>query len=1011
MSSRTKVRRRGAVAVLILGLALLLQALVGVAAPPTASGADPDPDVKVAPDVEQALDDEGKADVMVYFADKADLAAASRIDDWSDRGAAVVAALQSTARGSQADVRAVLDGAGVDHQPFWAANAISVTSAGSALVHEIASDREVTAIEAADSFRLPPTTPGVAEARVDAVEWGVAAINADAVWSTYGVRGEGIVVANIDSGVDYTHPALVDRYRGTLGSGVFDHDYNWFDPTGVCPSPAPCDNHNHGTHTMGTMAGDDGAGNQVGVAPGVRWIAAKGCATNSCSTTALLASGQWILAPTDLSGANPQSDLRPDIVNNSWRGGTGDLWYDDVVDAWIAAGIFPAFSNGNSGPGCDTAGSPGDYSQSYASGAFDIGGVIADFSSRGPGVGTELKPNVAAPGVNVRSSIAGGGYAALNGTSMASPHTAATVALMWSAAPSLIGDIAATRTLIDHTAVDVDAVSCGGTVNDNNTFGEGKLDAFAAVTQSLRLGLLDGVVANTTTGDPVVGAEVTITGPVTTTLRTGAAGDYGSSLPVGSYTVDVSKFRFVSDTASITIVEGETTTHNVALEPLPSGSISGTVTDPRGNPAVGATVTVVGTPIDPVTIDATGVYTIDSVPYGDWQVTTEADTCYSGHTRDVAVDGAETVDFNMTAASDTFGYTCAVESSGYVQGDTPVALTGDHEAQAVPMPFPFPYYGHTYSTAFLSTNGTVNFLASSNAFANAPIPSPAAPNAAIFPFFDDLLLDGGSGVFTRVSGSGHDRTFTMEFRNVTFWDATSLRLDFAVVLHENGQIAFHYRGIGPDPRERGSSASVGIENETGSTGLQMSFNRASRSDSRSLRFFSPADPTVTGTNVSVEYGRPTTMHVRVATSGQVPTGRVVLRSEGATVGAGVLVDGEVDATVYARKLEPGIHEVTINYPGDDSVNPGTGTATVTVSKATPVIIGARTVVEYGLSTIIPVRVTAPGVAPTGTVELSVDGEVIGTGTLSNRMATVDVAAQALPASSTRYDLTITYTSG
>ncbi len=171
-----------------------------------------------------------------------------------------------------------------------------------------------------------------------------------------------------------------------------------------------------------------------------------------------------------------------------------------------------------------------------------------------------------------------------------------------------------------------------------------------------------------------------------------------------------------------------------------------------------------------------------------------------------------------------------------------------------------------------------------------------------------------------------------------------------------------------------------------------------------------ADPTVTGANVAVEYGRPTTMQVSVETSGQVPTGRVVLRSEGATVGAGVLVDGEVDATVYARKLEPGIHEVTINYPGDDSVNPGTGTATVTVSKATPVIIGARTVVEYGLSTIIAVRVTAPGVAPTGTVELSFEGEVIGTGTLSNRMATVDVAAQALPASSTRYDLTITYTS-
>ena len=131
------------------------------------------------------------------------------------------------------------------------------------------------------------------------------------------------MVANIDTGVQYNHPALVNQYRGNLGGASFDHNYNWFDPSSVCPSPVPCDNNNHGTHTMGTMVGDDGGTNQIGVAPGARWIAAKGCETNNCSDAALLASAQWILAPTDLNGSNPRPDLRPDIVNNSWGGGGG----------------------------------------------------------------------------------------------------------------------------------------------------------------------------------------------------------------------------------------------------------------------------------------------------------------------------------------------------------------------------------------------------------------------------------------------------------------------------------------------------------------------------------------------------------------------------------------------------------------------------------------------------------------------------------------------------------------
>jgi subtilisin family serine protease len=144
------------------------------------------------------------------------------------------------------------------------------------------------------------------------------------------------------------------------------------------------------------------------------------------------------------------------------------------------------FSAGNAGPACNTANSPGDNLPAYAVGAYDINNNIAGFSSRGSsGVsGSEIKPNIAAPGVSVRSSVNGGGYANFSGTSMASPHAAGVVALAWSAEPALRGDINGTRAVLDDTARDVSATGCGGSVDDNNIFGEGRIDALAAVEEA-----------------------------------------------------------------------------------------------------------------------------------------------------------------------------------------------------------------------------------------------------------------------------------------------------------------------------------------------------------------------------------------------------------------------------------------------------------------------------------------------------------------------------------------------
>lgn len=447
-----------------------------------------------------------------------------------------------------------------------------------------------------------------------------------------------------------------------------------------------------------------------------------------------------------------------------------DAWYLATVNAWRASGIFPAFSNGDAGPGCNTSGSPGDYAESFSSGAFDVNGAIASFSSRGAASG-RIKPNLAAPGVNVRSSVDGGGYSAFNGTSMASPHTAGTVALMWSAAPSLVGDLLQTMALLNQTAVDTSDLTCGGTAENNNVWGEGKLDAFAAVQQAPRgpVGTLTGTVSDAATGAPLAGAQVAIAGPVDRTATTAADGSYRFTLPTGSHTVTASAFGFGTGTATATVAEGETTTQDIALTPAPSDTLSGTVTSAAG-PVADATVTITGTPIASVTTDADGHYSFASVPDGTYTVTVTAGGCFGSVTQSVTVDGDTMQDFTLPQRADNgFGYTCVIESTDYVPGDTALALTGDDAATGVPLPFPFFFYGQTYDSAFATTNGHLNFLAASTAFSNVAIPAAGAPNAAIYPLWDDLNVVAGTGsMWTKTTGTAPNRSFVVEWRDVDF---------------------------------------------------------------------------------------------------------------------------------------------------------------------------------------------------------------------------------------------------
>lgn len=766
----------------------------------------------------------------VIFRDKADLSGAKAQRNWVNRGHAVVQELQNTAASTQANVRARLKGRGLAHRSFWIANALKVT-ADQATMKELSKQPEVESVLPDRVYSIPKPIPTAGSPSVQAVEWNISEIRAPAAWSTFGARGDDIIVANIDTGVQFDHPALVAQYRGNLGGGAFRHDYNWYDPTQICGSPSrvPCDNDDHGTHTMGTMVGDDGGANRIGVAPGAKWIAVKGCETNNCSTESLLAAGEWLLAPTDLNGANPRPDMRPHVVNNSWGGAQDDPFYRAIVDAWIAAGIFPSFSNGNEGPDCSTAGSPGDYAATYSSGAFGSDGRIADFSSRGPSLmGGTTKPNVAAPGVDIRSSVRGGGYASLSGTSMASPHTTATVALIWSAAPSLIGNIPATRALLDQTAINTADASCGGSNAKNNVWGEGRLDAFAAVEAAPRgpVGSLLGRVTNSQSSTAIAGATVSATSGVTRVTKTSSSGDYALTLPVGSYDVTVSAFGFSSRTFSaVNINEAAATRRNAALSPAPRHQVFGYVRDQDGRPLANARVEIADTPLPPARTDATGYYSFANVPQGTYNLTADAGSCNLPESRAVTVNSSAATDFRLPLRYDALGYSCRTQTSEFIAANNILALRGDDDARAVALPFAFPFYGRVYDTAHVSTNGFVSFSGSNSHFINEVLPTAAAPNAAIYAMWDDLNVDDLASVRTRLLGTAPNRQFVIEWRNVAFCCEAGERLSFEIVLFEDGRILTQYDGVEANDRERGISATIGIEDDEGSVALQYAFSQ------------------------------------------------------------------------------------------------------------------------------------------------------------------------------------------
>jgi serine protease AprX len=447
-----------------------------------------------------------ETEFLVYLEEQADLSQATHLQSRLERGQFVYESLGAVARRTQTAVIASLEARGVDYQPFWVANMIWVR-ADANTVEAMARRRDVAHIYGNPAVLLDKAKTDEAERlalRALAVEWNIERVNAPDVWAA-GFTGQGVVIGGQDTGYDWDHPALINQYRGWDGITV-DHNYNWHDairennPNSAPGNPCgfatlvPCDDNSHGTHTMGTMVGDDGDGRQIGMAPGATWIGCRNMEQGWGTPASYAECYQWFIAPTDLGDANADPAKAPHVINNSWSCPTSEGCNEPevlqaVVDNVRAAGIVTVHAAGNSGyyQGCGTIDTPAAiYDASFTVGATSSSDGIASFSSRGPVTidgSNRLKPDVSAPGVNINSAIPGTGYGIKQGTSMAGPHVAGLVALLISAEPGLAGNVDAIENLIQQTAAPVATVECGGggpAAVPNNVYGFGRIDAWAA---------------------------------------------------------------------------------------------------------------------------------------------------------------------------------------------------------------------------------------------------------------------------------------------------------------------------------------------------------------------------------------------------------------------------------------------------------------------------------------------------------------------------------------------------
>lgn len=548
--------------------------------------------------------------------------------------AALVQTRQATFAQAVAPLTPLLEAASargdlIAQRDLWIIHGVALT-ARPALIQQLATSPAVESLSL-DHYHTyiepPPFADGAETFQLEeAPPWGVEKIRAPEVHNSLGITGTGAVIAIMDTGAEFRHPALQANYRGNEGHNLFRHAASWFDP--VNGGAYPYDDHGHGTHVAGTAAGQA----PIGVAPGARWIGVKMLNGDGAGYISWIHAGfQWLLAP-DGDPANA-----PDVVNCSWssRDGRSEVFLEDI-NVLQAAGILPVFAAGNSGPNAHTVGSPASLPNALAIGASDPDDEMAYFSSRGPSPWDQNKPTVVAPGVNVNASRPGGIFKELNGTSMATPHVVGVIGLMRSVSPTL--SVSEITHILTQTATPL------GDTLPNNDSGWGRIDAFAALVEIAAISRITGTIRDARTGAAIRDATLQAIphgeDGNAAEATTQPNGRYLLALRPGLYDLTISAFGYSTQRRwHLPTREKEDQRLDFTLRPLAEGALQGRVTIAPGHATPPQTITLRlrGTPLTTTTAAdgayqlsaPAGKYTLEARPLG-YQVATAAVSIQAG---------------------------------------------------------------------------------------------------------------------------------------------------------------------------------------------------------------------------------------------------------------------------------------------------------------------------------------------------------------------------------------------
>ncbi|MGB3210822.1 MAG: S8 family serine peptidase [Desulforhopalus sp.] len=387
---------------------------------------------EVSPQLQMVLDSSGPEEeiaVIVQLEDKINRKQFKRLKKKLHRFT-LLNELKNQAAGNQASLKSFLaTSGGRNMRSLWIINGLAIKAKPS-VIRKLVKRPEVMAV------RLDAPVSQVSDtlAVTSSIPWNITMLDTDLVWAQ-GFQGQGVVVASMDSGVDYNHTELAGNWRGGTNS--------WYDPHGQHILPYDADG--HGTQSMGIMVGQNLGITTIGMAPQAQWIAVKIFDDNGEALSSDIHAGfQWLLDPDE----NPATDDAPDVVNNSWGFpetiNSCNTEFQPDIQTLRDLGISVVFSAGNQG-GASSSISPANNPGAFSVGAVDQAGIITSFSNQGPSACEPggIYPGVVAPGylVNTADLTFGGvfpdNFTEVTGTSFAAPHVSGAIALLLSSNPDL----------------------------------------------------------------------------------------------------------------------------------------------------------------------------------------------------------------------------------------------------------------------------------------------------------------------------------------------------------------------------------------------------------------------------------------------------------------------------------------------------------------------------------------------------------------------------------------------